>query len=175
MKENTKAISIINILKILVIIVIAIILLVVAILGIKNKVKEKQEEKSQIVAEIVYTDDVKEKTELEKFGEKFNVKLSNEKNRFLVTAIAFSLFIVELILLVFALDFTSKLLVDYKNKYLKGLSFIMCFKVLLLLLVNLILYLSLKATSFSIITIIETILVIIMTIICYILVKRKNK
>ena len=91
MNEKSKVIaSIANVLKIMVIFSIIVILAIVTVFSVKNKIDEEKEKKAQVVAEISYTDDVKVKTELEKFGDKFSIKLNDEKfenDRFLITVI----------------------------------------------------------------------------------------
>lgn len=180
MNEKSKVIaSIANILKIIVIVSIIVILAIVTVFSVKSKIDEEKERKAQVVAEISYTDDVKVKTELEKFGDKFSIKLYNEEfenDRFLITVIGVALFIVELILLAGVLGCVNKFFSNMKEnqKQLSALRFITVSKVILLLAVNLLTYILYKALEISPVIIIETVLVIILTVICYVI-NLKNK
>lgn len=180
MKEKSKVIaSIMNILKFMVVFFIILILVIVIVFLSKTKIAEEKEKKSQIVAEISYTDDVKMKTDLEKFGDKFSIKINDEefeKDRFLITTIGVSLFIIELILLAETLGCANKFFFDFKeNKnQLKALRFIVTSKVVLFVIVNLFTYILFKSLELSPITIIEIIIAIIVTIICYVI-NLKNK
>lgn len=180
MNEKSKVIaSIANILKIIVIVSIIVILAIVTVFSVKSKIDEEKERKAQVVAEISYTDDVKVKTELEKFGDKFSIKLYDEEfenDRFLITVIGVALFIVELILLAGALGCVNKFFFNMKEnqKQLSALRFITVSKVILLLAVNLLTYILFKALEISPVIIIETVLVIILTVICYVI-NLKNK
>lgn len=118
-KKGFKVISITAlILKIITILTIIAVLATIVISIITNKNHKEEVEESQVVAEIVYTDDVKEYGELEKLKDFFGLKIYEEKqandNILTITVMATIVFVVGFILLVLIFDGVQKI---FRNLY----------------------------------------------------------
>lgn len=189
MKENTakngfKVISITAlILKIITILTILAVVVTVIVSYIKNEKNKEEIEESQVVAEIVYTDDVHEVSDLEKLENFFSLKIYDREkaneNIISITVLATLLFVVEFILLILIFDGVQKL---FKNLYktddgfitkknariIKNIGIIAILRFLIPLVTNIITRYRLSSTVIGNITIFKTICTAIIVLVSFI-------
>ncbi len=189
MKENTakngfKVISITAlILKIITILTILAVVVTVIVSYIKNEKNKEEIEESQVVAEIVYTDDVHEVSDLEKLENFFSLKIYDREkaneNIISITVLATLIFVVEFILLILIFDSVQKL---FKNLYktddgfitkknariIKNIGIIAILRFLIPLVTNIITRYRLSSTVIGNITIFKTICTAIIVLVSFI-------
>lgn len=189
MKENTvkngfKVISITAlILKIITILTILALVVTVIVSYIKNEKNKEEIEESQVVAEIVYTDDVHEVSDLEKLENFFSLKIYDREkaneNIISITVLATLIFVVEFILLILIFDGVQKL---FKNLYktdegfntkknaiiIKNIGIIAILRFLIPLVTNIITRYKLFSTVIGNITIFKTVCIAIIVLVSFI-------
>lgn len=193
-KSGFKVISITAlILKIITILTIIAVLSTIIFAIVKNRKNEKEIEESQVVAEIVYTEDVKEISDLEKlqnfFGLKVYDKEKAENNIFSITVLATMIFVIEFILLVLIFDGIQRI---FKNLYktddgfatktnariIKNIGIIAILRFLIPLTTNIITKLKLAATVKGNIGMFQTIcaaIIVLVSFLSYYKIKAKLK
>ena len=191
MKENAcrkgfKAISgAALILKILTIITMLAIIITVFVMGIKNNINNKEIEESQVVAEIEYTDDIKELTELDILKNTFGIKIydENKANNNIISIVILITIecVVEFVLLILIFDGVQKLFVNlYKNddglmtnqnaKIVKNIGIFAILRMIIPLVSNIITRYSIASTirgNISIIQIVFTLVIVLVSFITY--------
>ena len=191
MKENAcrKGFKVISgaalILKILTIITMLVIIITVFVMGIKNNINNKEIEESQVVAEIEYTDDIKELTELDILKNTFGIKIydENKANNNIISIVILITIecVVEFVLLILIFDGVQKLFVNlYKNddglmtnqnaKIVKNIGIFAILRMIIPLVSNIITRYSIASTirgNISIIQIVFTLVIVLVSFITY--------
>lgn len=191
MKENEyrKGFKVISgaalILKILTIITMLAIIITVFVMGIKNNINNKEIEESQVVAEIEYTDDIKELTELDILKNTFGIKIydENKANNNIISIVILATIecVVEFVLLILIFDGVQKLFVNlYKNddglmtnqnaKIVKNIGIFAILRMIIPLVSNIITRYSIASTirgNISIIQIVFTLVIVLVSFITY--------
>lgn len=199
MKEKTvengfKVISITAlILKLITILTILAVLITVIIALVKNEKNKEEIEESQVVAEIVYTEDVAEISDLEKLENFFGLKIYDEekanKNIISITVLATIMFVVEFLLLILIFDSVQKMfknlykteegLITEKNaRIIKNIGIIAILKFIIPLITNVITRFKLASTvrgDITLLQIICTLVIVIVSFITYYKISRKMK
>ena len=199
MKEKTakngfKVISITAlILKIITILTIVAVLTTVIVALVKDKKNKEEIEESQVVAEIVYTEDVHEISDLEKLENFFGLKIYDKEkaneNIISITVLATIIFVIEFILLILIFDGVQKMfknlyktedgLVTEKNaKIIKNIGIIAILKFIIPLITNLISKIKLASTvrgSITILQIVCTLVIVLISFVTYYKIHKKLK
>ena len=189
MKEKTvkngfKVISITALLlKLITIVTILAVLITVTVALVKNEKNKEEIEESQVVAEIVYTEDVKEISDLEKLENFFGLKIYDRekanKNIISITILATVIFVVEFVLLILIFDGVQKMfknlykteegLTTEKNaKIIKNIGIIAILKFIIPLITNIITRIKLGSTVRGNVTIVQIICILIIVLISFI-------
>ena len=171
------------ILKILMIIIMLVITITILVVGIKKNMSNKEIEESQVVAEIKYTDDVKELTDLDVLKNTFGIKIYDEKkandNIISIAILATVEWIVESVLLILIFDGVQKLfgnlykmnegLKNINNaKIIKNIGIFAILKLVIPLISNIITRYSIASTIRGNITIIQAIFILVIVLVSFI-------
>lgn len=171
------------ILKILMIIIMLVITITILVVGIKKNMSNKEIEESQVVAEIKYTDDVKELTDLDVLKNTFGIKIYDEKkandNIISIAILATVEWIVEFVLLILIFDGVQKLfgnlykmnegLKNINNaKIIKNIGIFAILKLVIPLISNTITRYSIASTIRGNITIIQAIFILAIVLVSFI-------
>lgn len=199
MKEETakKGFKIIEItaliLKIIAILTILAMTVSLVIIGIKNIKSEKEIEETQVIAEIEYTDDVGELTDLEVLQNAFGIIIYDEikanENIIPITVLAILDCIVEFILLIMIFDGVQKLfknlyktedglITDKNARIIKNIGIIALLRLIIPFVINIITRYMLSSTvrgNITIFQIICTLIIAIVSFVTYYRIRNKQK
>ena len=160
-----------------------VITITILVVGIKKNMSNKEIEESQVVAEIKYTDDVKELTDLDVLKNTFGIKIYDEKkandNIISIAILATVEWIVESVLLILIFDGVQKLfgnlykmnegLKNINNaKIIKNIGIFAILKLVIPLISNIITRYSIASTIRGNITIIQAIFILVIVLVSFI-------
>lgn len=193
-KKGFKVISITAlILKIIAILTILAMIVALVVIGIRNIKSEKELEETQVVAEIEYTDDINELTDLEILQNTFGLKIYDEvkanKNIMTITVLAILECGVEFILLIMIFDGVQKLfknlyetedglITDKNAKIIKNIGIIALLRLIIPLITNTITRYMLSSTvrgNITIFQIVCTLIIVVVSFITYYKIRNNQK